>query len=324
MSESHSSPSRLGLWAGFAAVYLIWGSTYLAIRYAIQTLPPFLMAGGRFFLSGLILVVFLAVRREPLPPRRDWRGAFLVGVLLLVGGNGSVVWAEQRVPSGVTAMLIACTPFWMILFDRLSGGLLHLRARTVIAMAVGFFGVFLLIYPKEVGKFSAIPLLPALAIVGAGCWWSLGSILARHVRMPSSPWWTTTLQMLAGGIVLLVLGTLHGEWSRLDFSKVSRTSCLAWIYLVGFGSIVGYSSYLWILRHSTPTRVSTYAFVNPVVALFLGWALAGEAITPRTLVAAALILPSVLVLISGKEERNDHGRQGGKLREGLDSSLELS
>ncbi len=317
-------PSRWSLWLGFAAVYLIWGSTYLAIRYAIQTLPPFLMAGARFFLSGLILVACLAVKRVPLPPRRDWQGAFIVGVLLLVGGNGSVVWAEQRVPSGVTAMLIASTPFWMILFDRLSGGLLRLRARTLIALVVGFAGVFLLIYPKEVGKFSAIPLVPALAIVGAGCWWSLGSILSRYVRMPSSPWWTTALQMFAGGTVLLGLGTLHGEWSRLDFSKVSFTSWIAWTYLVGFGSIVGYSAYLWILRHSTPTRVSTYAFVNPVVALFLGWAIAGEAITPRTLLAAALILPSVLVLISGKEERSDHGKRGRNLREGLDSSLELS
>lgn len=324
MPEAPSTPSspRLGLYAAFAAVYLIWGSTYLAIHYAIQTLPPFLMAGARFSLSGLILALALLARGSPRPSRADWRGAAIVGVLLLAGGNGSVVWAQQRVPSGITAMLIATTPFWMIFLDRLSGGLRRISPLSALAALVGFAGVFVLLFPKGFGGMGAVPLVPALAILGAAFWWSLGSTLSRFLRMPASPWWSTALQMLCGGAFLLVFGTLRGEWSGFEPARISAASAAAWLYLIFFGSIVGYSAYLWILRHSTPTRVSTYAFVNPVVALLLGWAVAGETLGPRTILAAALILPSVVVLIGGKEERRDRKVRGGKIREGLDSSLE--
>lgn len=326
MSEAPAAPtvSRLGLYAAFAAVYLIWGSTYLAIHYAIQTLPPFLMAGARFFLSGLILAVGLLARGGPRPARADWRGAAIVGVLLLAGGNGSVVWAQQRVPSGVAAVLIATTPFWMIFLDRLSGGLKRISPLSALAALAGFAGVFVLLFPKGFGGVGAVPLVPALAILGAAFWWSLGSTLSRYMRMPASPWWSTALQMLCGGAFLLVLGTLRGEWGDFDPARISAASAAAWLYLIFFGSIVGYSAYLWILRHSTPTRVSTYAFVNPVVALLLGWAVAGESLGPRTLLAAALILPSVVILIGSKEERRDRRARGGKIREGLDSSVELT
>ncbi len=321
-APSNPPPPRLGLYAAFTAVYLIWGSTYLAIHYAIQTLPPFLMAGARFFLSGLILALALLARGAPRPSRADWRGAAVVGVLLLAGGNGSVVWAQQRVPSGITAMLIATTPFWMIFLDRLSGGLRRISPLSALAALVGFAGVFVLLFPKGFGGMGAVPLVPALAILGAAFWWALGSTLSRFLRMPASPWWSTALQMLCGGAFLLVFGTLRGEWAGFEPARISAGSAAAWLYLIFFGSIVGYSAYLWILRHSTPTRVSTYAFVNPIVALLLGWAVAGEALGPRTILAAALILPSVVVLIGGKEERRDRKVRGGKVREGLDSSLE--
>ncbi|MCE9624543.1 MAG: EamA family transporter, partial [Deltaproteobacteria bacterium] len=157
----------------------------------------------------------------------------------------------------------------------------------------------------------------------AAFWWSLGSTLARFSKMPRSPWWATAIQMLAGGAVMLLLGTLRGEWRQWAPHSVSALSVAAWLYLVFFGSIVGYSAYLWILRNSTPTRVSTYAFVNPAVALFLGWALAGETISPRTFLAAAIILPSVILLITGKEERHDRLRQSQISRGGLDSGMEL-
>jgi len=325
MPDAPSTPtaSRFGLCAAFAAVYLIWGSTYLAIHYAIQTLPPFLMAGARFFLSGLILALALLARGGLRPVRADWRGAAIVGVLLLAGGNGSVVWAQQSVPSGITAMLIATTPFWMIFLDRLSGGLRRLSPLSALAALVGFAGVFVLLFPKGFGGMGAVPLVPALAILGAAFWWSLGSTLSRFLRMPASPWWSTALQMLFGGAFLLALGTFRGEWAGFEPASISAASVAAWLYLIFFGSIVGYSAYLWILRHSTPTRVSTYAFVNPVVALFLGWAVAGETLGPRTLLASALILPSVVILIGGKEERRDRKVRSGKLREGVDSSLEF-
>ncbi|MBL7685279.1 MAG: EamA family transporter, partial [Deltaproteobacteria bacterium] len=239
------------------------------------------------------------------PPLSLWKAPSLVGVLVLACGNGSVVWAQQFIPSGIAAMLIATTPFWMILFDRFLGGGRRLNFKSVFAMCVGFLGVMVLLYHKGLHDLLEVPLLPAIVNLLAACWWSLGSMLSRYLKMPQSPWWNTAIQMFAGGVMLIFVGSLQGEWGQIQFKNFSMISVFAWVYLVLFGSILTYSAYLYMLRHSSPTRVSTYAFVNPLVALSLGWLFLGEVVNSRIIIAASMILISVMILISEKEKLDD-------------------
>ncbi len=291
-------PSRAGIWISFAIVYLVWGSTYLAIRFAVESLPPFGMAGARFLAAGLLLALGLIVKGVAWPSRRQMLGAFFIGTLLLVVGNGGVVWAERAgLPSGIAAMIVATTPLWMMLLDRLLGRRLRLQPIKLLAGLAGLGGVVLLVYPSGSELLPAVPLLPALIVVVSSFSWSLGSILSRSIALPDSPWWTTSLEMIGGGLVLSLLALLRGEAASFDPSQVSAGSWAAWSYLVVFGSIVAFSAYLWILKHSSPARVSTYAFVNPVVALLLGWSLGGEELSARIGLAALVILPSVFILV---------------------------
>jgi drug/metabolite transporter (DMT)-like permease len=287
-----------GLILAFAIVYLVWGSTYLAIRFAVETLPPFGMAGARFLAAGLILALALLIKRVPFPNLKQVLGAFFIGTLFLVVGNGGVVWATRSgLPSGVAAMIVATTPLWMMALDRILGRRLRLQPMKVLAGFAGLGGVALLIYPSETELSTAIPFLPALAVVGSAFSWSLGSILSRSVSLPASPWWTTSLEMVGGGLVLSLIALLRGEAVNFDLSRVSAASWISWVYLVVFGSIIAFSAYLYMLKHSNPARVSTYALVNPVVALFLGWSLGGEILSARIGLAALIILPSVFILI---------------------------
>ncbi|HKX12128.1 MAG TPA: EamA family transporter [bacterium] len=293
-----AKPSRAGIWISFAIVYLVWGSTYLAIRFAVESLPPFGMAGARFLAAGLLLGLGLIVKGVPWPSRRQMLGAFFIGTLLLVVGNGGVVWAERAgLPSGIAAMIVATTPLWFMLLDRLLGRRLRLQPAKLLAGLAGLGGVILLVYPSRSELLPVVPLLPALMVLVSSFSWSLGSILSRSIALPESPWWTTSLEMIGGGLVLSLIALLRGEASGFELSAVSAESWMAWSYLVVFGSIVAFSAYLWILKHSSPARVSTYAFVNPVVALFLGWSWGGEELSARIGLAALLILPSVFVLV---------------------------
>jgi drug/metabolite transporter (DMT)-like permease len=305
VSRPSGAPPRALVFAAFASIYLIWGSTYLGIRFAIETLPPFIMAGGRFLIAGVLLYVFARSRGATRPTRAHWRGAAIVGTLLLMGGNGAVTWAEQHVASGATALLVAMVPFWMVLLDWLRPGGRRPAASVWVGIAVGFAGLALLIGPGHVVQGAGSALGVAALAVGTLCW-ATGSLLSRGLPRPDSPLLGVGMQMLVGGTVLMLAGLLSGEASRVAVHDVSARSVLAVTYLVLFGSIVAYSSYVWLLRVAPPAVVSTYAYVNPVIAVFLGWLLAGETVTLRTLIAAAIIIGAV-GLINVSRPRHDHG-----------------
>ena len=307
----HDPASRGKLIAAFAAIYIIWGSTYLAIRFALETLPPFLMAGARFLTAGAILYGVLITRGAEHPTRRNWRDGFIVGAFLLLGGNGGVVWAEQYVVSGIAALLVATMPIWMVLFDWLRGTGPRPAPRTTAGIGLGFLGLIVLVGPQTLGS-GGVPLIPGLALILASVSWAWGSLYSRGAVQPSSPMMATAVQMAGGGILLLVAGLLSGELAELDLGAVSLRSALALLYLLLAGSIIGYSAYIWLLRHATPAHVSTYAYVNPVVAVFLGWLLASEPVTPRLLLAAAVIVGGVAVIVTVRGQRVPGRRPAGE------------
>lgn len=294
------APPRSMLLAAYAAVYVIWGSTYLAIHFAIETLPPFLMAGVRFLVAGLLMYGWIRLRGGAAAPDRvEWRSALVVGAFLLLGGNGGVVWAEQRVPSGLAALLVATVPLWMVLLEWGGGGP-RPRARVIAGIAIGFAGLAILIGPADLLGGGAADLTGALVLVVASFSWAIGSVVSRRVRLPDSPLLGTGMEMIGGGALLLLFGTLVGEWGRLDLAAASPRSLWAVLYLIIFGSLVGFTAYVWLLRHVEIAKVSTYAYVNPVVAVLLGWALAGEALTLRVVLAATVIITGVAFITSGR------------------------
>ncbi len=290
MSAPVETPARWRLAAAFAAVYVIWGSTYLAIRFGVETLPPFLMTATRFLVAGAILLAGARLRgRAPLA--RHWRPAAVVGAFLIVGGNGLVVWAEQWVASGLAALVVATIPLWMTLLAWLAGDGPRPGGPVVAGLVLGFGAVWLLAGPVDGATGAGM-----VALVLASLFWAVGSIYARRAPLPESPMLGTALQMLTGGALALVVGSLLGEWGRFDPAAVSGRSVLALLYLVAAGSVVAFSCYVWLLKVSTPARVSTYAYVNPIIAVLLGWVLAGEPLTARTLAAGAGILAAVLLI----------------------------
>jgi drug/metabolite transporter (DMT)-like permease len=291
-TAAQSAPSTVAIWAAMISVYIVWGSTYLAIRFAVQTMPPFLMAAARFLIAGAVLFVFRRARGDAAPSDREWRSAIIIGLLLLVGGNGVVVWAEQRVSSGHAALLVGASPLWMVLIDSLRPGGRRPGWLAVVGVLVGFAGSILLIGP---GASSAdrIDLAGAGALIFATLSWASGSLYSRKAALPPSPLLGTSMEMLIGGLGLLVLGTLTGEWGRLHLSAFAPQSWWGLAYLIVFGSWVGFGSYTWLLRVAPTSLVSTYAYVNPIVAVLMGNWLAAEPFTPRTSIAAAIIVGSV-------------------------------
>ncbi|HWP57855.1 MAG TPA: EamA family transporter [Candidatus Acidoferrales bacterium] len=288
--------SPWAIWVALAAVYLIWGSTYLAIRYAVETLPPFLMAGVRFIVSGAFLYALRRARGDPAPQARQWASATIIGTLLLVGGNGGVSWAEQFVASGLVALLVATVPLWMVLLDALRPGGRLPGLRVAAGILIGFAGVVTLVGGEQARSHSE-DVIGAWVVVGASLLWALGSLFGRAADLPRSPLLGTSMEMLTGGAALIVLGTLAGEWQELHLAQASARSFLALGYLVVFGS-TGFAAYVWLLRVAPTPLVATYAYVNPLVAVLLGYLLAAEPLTARTLFAAAAIVGSV-ALVSG-------------------------
>lgn len=286
---------RIQLVAAFVAVYIIWGSTYLAIRFADATLPPFLMAGARFLIAGALLYGWMRLRGATRPTRDHWTSALIVGLLLLVGGNGVVVWAERVVPSSLAALLISMVPIWMALMDWLRPGGARPSLATLSGLALGFAGVALLIGPGAGGSATFNPLYAGIVVL-ASISWAAGSLYSRGAKMPPAPLLGTAMEMVVGGVVLLALGLVTGEPGQLNPRAVSAQSALAFLFLIIFGSLIAFSAYVWLLRNAAPTRVATYAYVNPVVAVFLGWAFDNEQLTGRTLLAAAVIVAGVLVI----------------------------
>ncbi len=288
-------PARWKVVVAFAAVYVVWGSTYLAIRFAIDTLPPFLMAGVRFLIAGAVLFGFARLRGAPWPSWAQWRSAALIGGMLLLGGNGGVVWAERTVPSGIAALLVASEPLWIVLLDWLPPRPARPTGRVLLGLGVGFAGVALLIAPWEAGG-TAVDPVGAIVIVLAALSWAAGSLYSRRAELPASPLASTGTQMLTGGVLLTLTGLGAGEAASFDPAAVSLGSVAALAYLIVFGSLVAFTAYVWLMRHVAAPKVATYAYVNPVIAVLLGWLLAGEPIGARTLVAAAVIVGAVALL----------------------------
>ncbi len=301
MSPS-SSPSLFRVAVALAAVYVIWGSTYLAIAVAVETLPPFWMAGVRFIISGALLYGLALWQGAPQPSFIHWRSAALVGALLLFIGNGGVVWAEQRVGSGVAALLVSMVPLWMVVFRWLQPGGERPVGQVWAGVGLGLVGLTLLLRPWEGG--GALDLAGVAALVVGSMAWAWGSIRSRRLELPASPVMATGLEMLCGGALLLLFGALLGEPAQIDLAAVSGRSVLGLVYLITFGSL-GFTAYIWLLRVANPVLVSTYAYVNPIVAVFLGWLILSEPVTAKTLAAAAVIVAGV-ALITTAQNRPQH------------------
>lgn len=300
MSKLRISETTARVLVAFLTVYLFWGSTYLAIRFAIETMPPFLMAAVRFLVAGVVLYVLMRLRGAPRPNRLHWRSALVVGALLLVFGNGMVVRAEELLPSSIAALLVAMVPVWMALLDWLRPGGKRPRALVLGGLALGFVGVGLLVFQGEStpGVGGAISLGGAALVLLASLSWAAGSLYARHAKMPEVPLVGTALEMICGGALLVGIAALTGELGQVHFQAISLKSSMALLYLIIFGSLITFSVYVWLLRNVSPARVSTYAYVNPVVAVFLGWWLASEHISGQTLIAAAVIVGSVALVMA--------------------------
>jgi drug/metabolite transporter (DMT)-like permease len=293
-----STPPVWGVIAAFAAVYVIWGSTYLGIRYAVESIPPFLMAGTRNLAAGLLLYAFARARGGTAPTRIEWRDAAISGGLLLTIGNGGVTWAEQVIPSSVTALLVALTPLWMVLFDWLRPQGARPRPFVIAGLTVGFMGVALLAHGQ--GNHTSLAYGWGIAaLMAASMSWAFGSIFSRHSHKPSSPLLGVAMQMIAGGGLLLGLAAARGEASQFSFGQVTRLSAGSWLYLTAAGSLVGYTCYVWLLHATTPARVATYAYVNPLIAVLLGCTIGRETFSHELLVAGGLIILAVALIVGG-------------------------
>ncbi len=299
---SDSVPPRSKLIAAFAAIYIIWGSTYLGIRFVVETMPPFLTSGGRFLIAGSILCLWSWFRDGERPTRLHWRNAAIVGALLLLGGNGGVSWALQFIPSGVAALLVAIP--WLVLLDWARPNGVRPGRAVLAGLVVGLVGVAVLIGPSAfqsdsgsgANAGSGIRMSAVIVLLFTSIAWATGSLFSRHAAMPRSYNLGTGMQMLCGGSLLAITGVIIREPMQFDMAGVSARSLVALVYLIVVGSLIGYSAYMWLLKVTSPARVATHAYVNPVVAVFLGWALGGEALSLRTVIAAAIIVGAVAIV----------------------------
>jgi drug/metabolite transporter (DMT)-like permease len=302
-SDSPTS-AKISVVLAFLAVCFIWGSTFLAIRFAVETLPPLTMAGVRFLLAGAVLYGWSRYHDIFRPTRVHWRSATLVGAFILVGGNGALCWAEQTVPSNVACLLTATMPLWIVLLNAIPPAGVRPGVVEISGLVLGLASVYVLVDPGASGDDSAVSGIGAAVIIFSTFSFAVGSLYSRQACLPKSIVVASAMEMLAGGIILTLTGLLCGEWHRLDPTQISLRSCIALLYLVFFGSIVAYSAYMWLLRVSTPAKVSTHRYICPMVAVLLGWALADERITARTLIAmAGIVLAVAAVTALGREKR---------------------
>ena len=303
LTDGHARASRSQILAAFASIYLIWGSTYLAIRYAVETIPPFVMGGIRFVVSGALLYAWARYRGAPGPTKRNWRNAIIAGGLLLLGGNGAVVWAEQFVSSGLTALLVSILPFWLVIIEWVRPPRRRPHAAVIVGLIVGFAGIVVLVGPGNVGGHGDVRPIGALVLILGSLSWAIGSFFSRDADLPESGLLTTGMEMLGGGTLMLIVGALSGELSHFDVHQVSRASAMGLLYLITFGSLLGFTSYIWLLDKVSPARLGTYAYVNPVVAVVLGWAIASERLSLRTLFAAAIVICAVALITTARSTR---------------------
>jgi drug/metabolite transporter (DMT)-like permease len=286
--------------SAFAAVYVIWGSTYLGIHIAIQSIPPLLMAGCRSLLAGGILYVIMRVRGEARPSAFHWGNTAIVGALLLLGGNGGVSWAQKTVPSSIAALMVAATPLWMILIDWLRPAGKRPHFLTFVGLFVGFAGVAAIVTSRDNLGHRVISLVGACVLLLATVSWAFGSVFSRYARQPKSALLAIAMQMITGGAALVVVGLAMGEMTNFHVAQITRASAMAFVYLTLLGSLVGFTAYVWLLQVSTPARVSTYAYVNPLIAVILGRLILDEPLPRSVALAGALILVAVILITQRK------------------------
>ena len=293
---SEQPTPRWQILLGFATIYIIWGSTYLGIRFAIETIPPFLMGGSRFFLSGVLLYVWARARGAEKPTARHWKVAAILGFLLPFVGNGAVVWSEQHVASGLVSLLVATTPVWMVLVEWARPDGKRPTLPVVVGVITGLLGLALLIGPSDILGGGQVHIPSAMVLMFGSICWAVGSVYARYAAVPKSPLLGIGMQMIIGGVLLTLLSAFSGEMATFSVSGISTKSLMWWVYLLIFGSMIGYTTYIWLLSKATPAKVSTYSYVNPLVAIVLGNLVASEPVTKRMLIAAATILGAVATI----------------------------
>ena len=299
----HPVPSKASIIFAFAAIYIVWGSTYLAIRIGVETIPPFLMAGVRFLVAGSALYCWTRFRGTPPPQRQHWRSAAIVGILLLALGNGCLTWSEQTIPSGVAALLGATVPIWVVVINWIWHKGNRPGTRVIAGLSLGFIGAGILSGAGTLAGQAGLNPYALLMLLVATLAWAGGTVYSRTADLPTSPFLATAMQMLVAGVILLVVGVIAGEWSEIRVEAISFHSVLAVCYLILFGSLVGYSAFIWLLRTVPAARVATYAYVNPVIALILGWAIAGEELTIKAALASGIIIAGVILIVGSRSLR---------------------
>ncbi|MBX2844046.1 MAG: EamA family transporter [Flammeovirgaceae bacterium] len=298
--QQKNTPAVWQLVLAFGAIYIIWGSTYLAMKYAIETMPPFLMAGIRFLIAGGILYAWSYFKGVPKPTFNHWKSATIIGGFLLLGANGGVAWAEKFVDSGMAALIITSEPLMIVLimwiYKKQKPSTISL-----IGVFVGIIGMFLLIGPVEIANAQHLHPVGLSVIILAALSWSIGSVYSSEADLPSHPIQNTAMQMLAGGALLFIFSLTFEDLKHFEFTAISFESGLAFFYLIIFGSIIAFSAFSWLMRVESPSKVSTFAYVNPVIALFLGWSFRGEVFSSQSLFAAALLISAVFMITVGKK-----------------------
>ncbi len=301
--ETTTRPPAWKTLLAFAIIYFVWGSTFLAIRVGVREVPPFLLAGMRFLAAGMILYAWMRLKGDASPTLREWRSATLLAVLIFVFDYGLLFWAERRVPSGVAAVMMATIPVFMTLSEIVFLGTQRLSIRLAVALVVGIGGVAVLVsHSAGLGE-GAIDTAGAVALVIGAISWSVASVLTRRLTLPASKSMSSAAQMLSGGILLTLAAVAMGEFKGFHPQGVSRNAWLALVYLIVAGSIVAFTAYVWLIHHESPTKVGTYAYVNPVVAVALGYFFGGEPIGLRTLLGTLLVLVSVVVITTTPKKR---------------------
>jgi drug/metabolite transporter (DMT)-like permease len=288
---------KFKIWGALLALYIVWGSTYLGIRFAVESIPPFLHAGIRFLVSGLILVAWQRAAGNPWPTRDQWISLAVIGNLLLLGGNGLVSWAEQSIPSGVAAMLVGSIPIFLVIMEALRPKGIKPTWQAIGGMAAGFAGIFILVGPSEISG-SRLRLDPfgVTAVIAACILWSLGSIYSKTADLPKSSFMTTGAEMLMGSFGLFLVSLLTGETRDWTITEVTSRSLYGLLYLITVGSLVGFGSYIWLLQNAPISLVATYAYVNPIVAILLGNWLGAESLDPHVWIATSIIIGSVIII----------------------------
>jgi len=308
---SPSRPASRKILLAFAIIYIVWGSTYLAIRVGVREMPPFLMAGLRFTVAGLALYLWMRLTGVPPPNWREWRGATVLGTLMFLIDYACLFWAEQRVPSGVAAVILAAIPVCITLLEIIFLRTQRLTIRLSLGLAVGILGVSVLMNPSSSLGEAPLDRRGAIALLVACCGWSVGTIVSRRLVLPESKAMSAAAQMLSGGVQLLLLAAVAGEFAHFHVRAISEIAWFSLVYLIIAGSIISYTAYVWLLHYESPTKVGTYAYVNPVVAVIIGAALGGETLGRRTMIGTALILVSVVAIttIRGRQSSGASNRK---------------